>query len=327
MNLAKTLILSGLLLPGLLHAAEAADDSKPCIQYTLGAWLVDGQSPYKAFQQCASASVVSDPHITTFKGLSYDHSFPGDYTLMELQDGSGFSIVGRFVFDAGNKVSSYTIPKAVLLQWPGHSAEIHRGSEGLAILIDGNPTKIADNRTVQIADVGYIRRKGPSYFIADTGADVAAVVNTNQFYLDLNVTVPKAIDTVGLLGSPLSLSLFERSGVELPVTVDAGDPELSKTARADFVGFIESWRITGANVFSGEDLPVIPDYSAKIYTLADLSGNRKERAGLKCDVLEVVFKGRFNRNNCLFDMGFGGNKFAISANRNQPSVMRMEVLN
>ena len=322
----KTLILSGLLIPGILNAAQAADDTKPCIQYTLGAWLVDGQSPYKAHQQCASASVVSDPHITTFKGLNYDHSFPGDYTLMELRDGSGFSIVGRFVFDGGNKVSSYTIPKAMTFQWPAHSAEIHRGSEGLAILIDGKLTKIANNKTVQIADVGYIRRKGPSYFIANTAADVAAVVNTNQFYLDLNVTAPKSIDTVGLLGRPLSLSLLDRSGAELPTALDADNPELSKTGRADFVSFVESWRVTDANVFSTDDLPAIPDYNAKIYTLADLSDNRKERAGLKCDVLEVVFKDRFNRNNCLFDMGFGGNKFAVSANRNQPSVMRMEIL-
>lgn len=327
MKLQNTLLMSGLLLSGLLNVAHAADETKPCVQYTLNAWLIDGQSPYQAFSKCASASVVSDPHITTFKGLAYDHNFPGDYTLMELQDNSGFSVAGRFIFDKANQAGAYTIPEAIKFTWPSHTAELHRGDKGAVLLIDGKATVLKNNKTVQIGDVGYISRKGASYFVANNVSDVAAVINSSTFYLDLNVTAPREIDTQGLLGNPLNLSLFDHNGAELPVLTDATDAELNKVSHADFSKYLESWRIANGNVFTSENAPAIPDYNAKIYTLADIGKKRLERAQIQCEALEAAQEDRFNLNNCLFDMGLGGKKFARSAHHNQPAISRMEVSN
>ncbi|GAB6141582.1 hypothetical protein JCM14076_23110 [Methylosoma difficile] len=326
MKLQNTLLMSGLLVSGLLNVAHAAD-AKPCVQYALSAWLIDGKSPYQAFSKCASASVVSDPHITTFKGLAYDHNFPGDYTLMELQDNSGFSVVGRFIVDKANKVSAYTIPEAIKFTWPSHTAELHRGDEGAVLLIDGKVTVLQSNKTVKIGDVGYVSRKGASYFVANNVSDIAAVINSSTFYLDLNVTVPREADTQGLLGNPLNFSLFDRDGADLPVLTDTSDAELNKVSRADFSNYLESWRIANGNVFSSEIAPAIPDYNAKIYTLADIGKKRLERAQIQCEALEAAQEDRFNLNNCLFDMSLGGNKFARSAHHNQPAISRMEVSN
>lgn len=326
MKLTHTLLLSGLMVSCLATPAQAATAEKVCEAYAKTAWNEDGKSPYKLLPECVNASVVSDPHITTFKGLQYDFNFSGDYTLMELQDSSGFSMLSRFVFDKANKVSSYTIPEAVKFQWPGHSAEIHRGDEVAAIFIDGKLVTLKSNKAVKIADVGYIARKGSSYFVMNSVSDIATVVNANKYYLDLNITAPRETDTLGLLGRPFDLSLRDRSGVELPITPDTSNPELNKADHADFSRYAQSWLYTEGNPFTTDVLPEIPDFGAKIYTLADLSSKKLDKAQTQCETLEAEFPERFNRYACLLDIGLGGNKFARSAHHHQPSSIRLEIL-
>ena len=94
----------------------------------------------------------------------------------------------------------------------------------------------------------------------------------------------------------------------------------------DFGKYLESWRVAN-NIFANGDVPALPDFSSKIYTLADLSQKQLQRAQTQCDALEAVAPEGFNLRNCLFDMGFGGKKFAKSVYRHQVAVMRLEVLN
>lgn len=326
MNIKNTLLLSGLALAGFVNTVYAVENAAPCVSYAEASWFLNGESPYQAFTKCRSGSIVSDPHITTFNGIAYDHNFPGDYALVALQDGTGFSINGRFIFDKANTVSAYTIPKAIQFNWLEHSLEIHRSEDSTLVFLDGAPLKVKNNGKVAIGDVGYIQRKDKSYLIANTQSDIATVVNVNKFYVDINVTVPSETDTVGLLGQPFSLGLLDGNGAALPVTDDSTDTGLGHVTRADFVEFIESWRLTNDNLFATEELPALPDYSAKIYRLADLSTKRMDKAQTKCEALEAELPERFDLNNCLFDMGFGGSKFSVSAHRNQPSSLRLNIL-
>lgn len=328
------LMLSGLLLSGLT-VAQADGDVTNCEQYAKAAWTVDGKSPYGPVHPlCANGSVISDPHITTFSGLThsgigYDLNFPGDYTVTEVWGGHHLAIVGRFVVDKANKAGAFTIPEAFKLSWAmftEHSLEIHRGDDGAVIFIDGKIVPLKHNRKVPIADVGYVIRKGESYFIADTTSDVAVIVNANKFYLDMNVTVPRTVTTVGLLGWAFAPALYDRlQTLELPFTPTDKDPQQVQVARADFIHFIDSWRLTDGNPFTTATLPEIPNYSGKIYTLSHLASKPLAKAQTQCDALEAELPERFDRHNCLFDLGFGGARFARSAHLGQFAYLRMAI--
>ncbi|MCX7096666.1 MAG: VWD domain-containing protein [Methylococcales bacterium] len=325
MKTTNKLIVSGLLLAGLMNGAQAENSNQICVQAAAGALYLGGSS-MNAFQNCKQGSSSADPHITTFGGVAYDHNFPGDYTLLDMQDGSGFSLVGRFVADKGDKAGAYTIAKAVKLQWPEHSVEIHRADQTV-IVVDGKVTQLKNKNTIKIGDVGYILRKDKTYFIANTVSDIATVVYANSFYLDIQVTVPSQIDSRGLLGDPKAMQLLDRNGVELSVSADGSDPELGKVSRADFVNFVDSWRIADANVFTSSNLPQTPNYNAKIYTLSDLGSKKMKKAKLQCDIFAQVFPDSFNNYNCLYDLGFGGMKFVSSVRHYQAYSQRMEVAN
>lgn len=325
MQTTNKLILSALLLAGSMTSAQAAINTEfTCVAQAWAA-LRSGGSALNTFQKCIKGGSSSDPHITTFQGLAYNHNFPGDYTLLDLQDGSGFSIVGRFIADKANKAGAYyTIAKAIKLQWPEYSVEVHRGDETI-IVINNIATTLKNKNTVKIGNVGYISRDNDTYFIANTVSDIATVVHANDFYLDIEVTVPTQADSQGLLGDPQEMALVGSDGIGLAVTPDSTDPELSKTSRADFVNFVDSWRIADGNAFTSSDLPETPDYNAKIYTLADLSRAKMKQAKLHCDVFAKVFPDSFNLHNCLYDIGFGGMKFIRSVRHYQAYKQRLDV--
>lgn len=325
MKTINTFLLSGILLSGFLSSAQAVENVQPCVQYAQAAWFIDGQSPYQAFNQCRNGASIGDPHITTFSGLYYDHNFPGVYRLMELNDGSNFSVLVRNVIDKAQAVSAYTITSAIKFQWVDHTVEIHRGKPAI-LFLDGEKITLKNNKTAQIGTLGYISRKGTSFFIAHNDADIAVIVNAYEQYLDVTVTVPNNADTLGLLGNTANLSLHEDNGPELLVSADPSDPLINKTSRVDFANFVESWRMADEGVFSEGDPADDPDYTAQIYTLADLTAKQLQKATNKCNDLETDAES-FNKQGCLFDVGFGGKTFMKSNKNHQPSVMRMDVLN
>ena len=325
MKTSNKLILSALLLAGAMNTAQAAVTSEfTCVAQAWGA-LRSGGSALQTFQKCLKGGSSADPHITTFQGLAYDHNFPGDYALLDMQDDSGFSIVGRFVADKGNNAGTYTIAKAILFHWPAYNVEIHRGDEAL-ILINGIPTTLTNKNTLKIGDVGYIIRDGDTYFVANTVSDIATVVYANNYYLDIEVTIPAQADSLGLLGDPKFVQLLGSNGDELTTTSSVADPELSQVNRADFVSFIDSWRITDGTAFSADNLPEIPDYNAKIYSLADLNPEQIAAAKQQCDIFAQVFPDSFNQHNCLYDLGFGGMAFVSSVRHYQAYKQRLQVL-
>ena len=326
MKTIKDYLLPCVLLAAFVSSAQAVENATVCVQAAQAA-LFTGKSPIQGFNfnNCRNGSSIGDPHLTTFSGLAYDHNFPGVYRLVELNGASDFSVLVRNVIDKAKAVSSYTITSALKVQWAAHSLELHRGKTAV-LFIDGKKITLANNKTQKIGTDGTVSRKNSSYFITNPAADLAITVYAYETYLDLIVTAPNAAKTLGLLGNTIDLSLHENNGLEVLATDDATDPSLSKVNIQDLTRYVESWRVADSGLFSYGDIAQEPDYTAKIYTLADLSDKQLKSVTNKCKSIKGDSP-TFNMKSCVFDLGFGGTVFSNSVKYHQPAFISLEVMN
>jgi len=136
---------------------------------------------------CAAATTVGDTHLTTFDGLFYDFQATGDFVLAQVDP--DFVVQTRQVSGAPTwpdaSVNSGVATRmgkmrvAVCLAPAGSDARAR-------LAVDGNPTDLADEKSLSLPDGVYVSRRGNVYVITGPAGDsVRAEVNPTW----INVTV------------------------------------------------------------------------------------------------------------------------------------------
>ena len=278
--------------------APAASPPGPAIAFTES---IGGGST----SNCAAATAVGDPHLTTFNGLFYDFQAQGEFVLAQAPN---------FIVETQQVSGAPTWPNAAV----NHAVVTQMGSDRIGVClaparlnVNGRDTELESGKSYSTPNGVDIWRNGPIYIITDqTGNSVRALVNPT--WIDVSVGLGRWPEKVtGLLANV--------NGDVNTLAMRDGTTLKSPFAFTDlYQRFGESWRVKPEesllSICGGKRLePSIPQ---AVFTAANLDPAVRERARAVCTNAGV--KGQAYLDACTLDVAVIGNNDAAKVFVNAP---------
>jgi hypothetical protein len=229
---------------------------------------------------------IGDTHLTTFFGVHYDFQASGDFVLVQADP--GLIVETRQKPAPGN--SAVAVNTAVAAQMQDNRVAVCMNG----VWINGSLTPLADGASKSLANGVTVSRRGQIYTVTrESGDSVQADLSPGSYMnvsVALGVTNPNNIR--GLLGG-------EGTAPHDPIS-GTGEPLKSPFSYEKFKGYVESWRVSGANSFllrceevqSG--MPKAPTYAS------DLPASEHKRVQRICTHARVK-KGQL-LEDCMLDV-------------------------
>jgi uncharacterized repeat protein (TIGR01451 family) len=229
-----------------------------------GTIIDDDQTPESPKDK---GQTYNDPRIITLDKQYHDFQAAGEFTLVESTNGD-LKIQVRQQALGNNPLSNVSDNSAVATVLGGKRIAIYKDR---GLLIDGNPTNIANNDSIVIGD-GRIYREGNIYTVVyATGDQLIAKVLSSRINISVALTKERQGKIVGLLGNfngnPKD-DLAKRDGTVISEPVPIGQL---------YGEYTDSWRISqGESLFDykpGEDTNTFTNknFPRQKVTLKDLN--------------------------------------------------------
>ncbi len=218
---------------------------------------------------CAAADGVGDTHLQTFNGLFYDFQASGDFLLAQTTD---FAVQTRQVSGAPTWPNA-SINQAVATKMGNTRVALCTAPERL--VVDGNPTVLADGQTLSLPSGVDLYRTGNVYLVIDqSGNSMRAVMNGT--WIDVSVGLgawPTQVS--GLLangnGNVNQLEASDGTVFNIPVSFD----DLYRR-------YGESWRVAPAGSLLSDCGAVQSGIPAKPFFARDLPASLYNSARTIC---------------------------------------------
>jgi hypothetical protein len=238
-----------------------------------------------------TATNVTDPHMATFDGLSYDLQSIGEFQLVE-SDSLGLDVQIRTVKSG----EGAAVIRRVAADVDGYDVEVDATAHH--VLLDHADVDLDSGYYLDLGDNAWIKRTGDTYTIAwpgEAGDERPQVVLEG---VDVTVHTPRAADIVGLDGNADGNPYND-------LVTSGGDPLTNATPSQIHGTYADSWRVDdGTTLFTYDDGETTADYTdtswpAQIPTIDDLDDATLAEATTTCATAGVVDGPQFD--SCVVD--------------------------